>query len=487
MQTNHSTRRSHLNARSMQARLSSSSLLPLGAMVILLVLTMVRFDRPLIRGDGIAYLAWVDTLVLDRDINFDNQLERLQTVNTYQISWNEHTRRFVNIFPFGVAFPQAPFYLIGHLFATHNWWNLNPDYFHHMQGLTLPYSLWLMIGANFMALCASILAWLIGRRICDDWTAAIVSWAVFIGSPLFYYSTVSPLNSHNPGAFATACFVYLLADGTGAFRCNSHGTALSSPHEQPVIKWLGLGVSAGLMVLIRWQLALIVLPAWGLLIWQRRWKGLGYATAAAAVTLLPLPVIWQRMFGNPLVVPYEAVSGQAFLGSPSHSLWVLVETPHNSPILLFSLLGIILLWRIDRQWAIFAAAAIGLQVLVNGAALDWWGGETYGIRRMTELYPIYILLACAAFGHLPRRGQGVPRFRWAWPVLSRGLLAILIVYTFLYILSFFSFTWTNPDHAFIAGPETMIPYFLGQSNRWEVISTVFRTHLGPPAWFQPGP
>ncbi len=462
----------------MRANRGPHSIWPLLVLLALSVATLLRFDRPLIRGDGIAYLAWVDTFVLDGDINFDNQLERLQPVNIYQIAWDDDAQRFVNVFPFGVALLQAPFYAIGHLFLSQGWYDLNPDYFYQMQGVGLPYSLWLMIGANVMALLAIVLAWLVGRQLADDWTAAFAAWAVFLGSPLFYYSTVSPLNSHNPGALTTAAFIYMLADVTGAFHKGER-----SPVTTPLYKWVLLGLSAGAMVLVRWQLLLVVAPGLGLLAWQRRWPGLLTTTAAAVIATLPLPLIWRRMFGRFIVVPYQAATGQVFLGLPKGSWWVLVETPRNSPVLYLSLLGFFFLWRKNRQWTVFCAVVILLQVLVNGAVLDWWGGETYGIRRMAELYPLYVLLACAALGDI-RAQRKTGR---AWGIVARGALVVVILYSFLYILAFFSFTWTNPAHEFIAGPETMIPYFLNQPNRWEVIASIFRTHLGPPAWPMPGP
>lgn len=450
---------------------------PLLALIIISLATMLRFDRPLIRGDGIAYLAWVDTLILDQDVNFDNQLERLQTVNTYQISWNEETQRFVNVFPFGVALLQAPFYLLGHLFHNQGWYDLNPEYFLQMQGLGLPYSLWMMIGANVMALLAIILAWLVGRQLADDWTAAVAAWAVFLGTPLFYYSTVSPLNSHNPGAFATAAFIFLLADVTHAFKEEQPTRAT------PLYKWVLLGLSAGLMILVRWQLLLVVVAGLGLLVWQRNWRGLLTTAAVTFLTALPLPIIWRRMFNRFIVVPYEAVAGETFLSIPKGSWWVLSETPRNSPILYISLIGLPFLWRKNRPWTVFTVVVILLQVLINGAVLDWWGGETYGIRRMAELYPLYVIMVCAALGNIHLL-QGAGK---TWAIVARGALAVVIIYSFLYIFSFFSFTWTNPDHVFIAGPETMIPYFLNQGNRWEIIASIFRTHLGPPAWPMPGP
>ena len=450
--------------------------LPLLLLLALSIATMIRFDRPLIRGDGVAYLAWLDTLALDQDINFDNQLERLGVVNTYQISWNDETGRFVNIFPFGVAILQAPFYWLGHLFLYNNWWNLNPDYFYQMQGVGSPYSLWLMVGANLMTLCAIILGWRIGRRLTGTWTAAVTSWAVFLGTPLFYYSTVSPLNSHNPGAFTTTCFIYLLQLCTG-FKEEQK----NSPSPSPII-WVLLGICGGLMVLVRWQLLMVVVPAFGLLAWRRQWKGLLFALIPTILISLPLPIIWQQMFGRAIVVPYEAVEGETFLGIPTGAYWVLWQTPRTSPILFLSLVGFYFLWRIDRSWTLFAAAVIAIQVLVNGAVLDWWGGETYGVRRMTELYPLYVLLACATLGEL-----SAERWMRLWFIGTRIILVGLILYSFLYIFSFFSFTWTNTDNVFIAGPGTMIHHFYNQDNRWQIMAEIIRTHLGPPAWPMPGP
>jgi hypothetical protein len=78
-------------------------------LVIVSILTMILFDRPLIRGDNTAYLAWIDTFVRDRDIDLTNQYERFQPVNTYQIAWDAELGRYVDIFPFGVVFLQGPF------------------------------------------------------------------------------------------------------------------------------------------------------------------------------------------------------------------------------------------------------------------------------------------------------------------------------------------------------------------------------------------
>jgi hypothetical protein len=470
---------------------------PLAPLVILLAAaaaTLIFFDRPLIRGDGVSYLAWVDTIALDHDLDLSNQVERLRPVLTYQIQWNATTQRWVIVFPFGVGILQAPFYAIGNAFAAHNWLNINPDYFRQNQGVELPYSFWLMIGANVWTLLALAFTWLAGRRLCDGWTAALATYAVFLGTPIFYYSTIAPLNSHNAGGFAIAGFVYLLARCTGAFKPSRETGDENNGKSEGWCWWAMMGVCAGLAVLARWQLAVAVAPGFLLLLYERRLRGFIIAATAAAITVLPLPFAWQYLFGSPFLIPFDAVEGQkgSFLSAPNHGLDVLVQTLIHSPIIVLSLVGIPILWKRSRPWAVMAFVAFFAQIIVNGAALDWWAGESYGMRRMSELYPLYGLLACAALQPLSAQWaagkQGIRLFYARHQrLIYRLLLAGIIGYTGVYIAAFIVYSWTNPDHYLLGRPDVMLSYFFNHPYRMEVLNEVIRTHVGPQAWAMPGP
>jgi hypothetical protein len=464
-------------------RIFRSAFLPPFILIILSTTTMLYFDRPLIRGDGVAYLAWLDTFVRDQDLDLTNQYQRFQSVNTYQITWDTDTQRFVNIFPFGVAFLQAPFYALGGWITDQGWINQNPDYFVQMQGVEQAYSLSIMIGANLMALVAILLAWRIARQFTDNWTAVFLAWAFFIGTPLFYYSTVSPLNSHNPGAFLLTCMIYLVIVHTRTFQKEIEPSNKPNP---PLYFWIILGVLAGLVVLVRWQQALSVGVIWGLLAWQRHWKGLLIATIVAAVVLLPLPIVWNHLFLKPFVVPYNENTGESFMGLPINAHRVFLRMLRYSPILALSLLGIPFLARINRQWAILCVAMITLQILVNGSTRDWYDGDSFGTRRMAELYPIYVLLAATLLSHLPSREQ-IKRRGSLRPVGFRIILVGLVVYSILFIMAFFLFTWTNPLGVFSDSPEHMISYTLDHPNRQETLKAVLRAHVGPSSWSMPGP
>ncbi|MCO5188663.1 MAG: hypothetical protein M9918_10770 [Anaerolineae bacterium] len=449
----------------------------IGLLVVVTAITLIWFDRPLIRGDGVAYLAWIDTLVLDQDIDFSNQLEKLAPVNSYQIAWNAETEKPVNIFPFGVAIFQGPFYAAGHAFAQNGIWNANPDYFYAMQGVSQAYSLWMMIGANVLAVGTILIGWWVARQFVGRYSAVLLAWGVYMGTPLIYYASISPLNSHNPGAFAATAFIALLLWCEGTLQHSNDG------RQTHGWQWILLGIAGGLMIVTRWQLLIIVILGFGLLSWRKQWRGIAIAAVTTTIVMLPLPIVWNELYGSPFVVPFDAATGGSFFGRPVNSWLVLRETVRHSPIVLFSVVGVWFLWQRSRAWAIYATTAILLEAVVNGSTLDWWGGETYGMRRMSELYPFFLLTAAALFSYTPVRTW----WRNNWKLVTRGAFALILFYTAVYFTAFIDFTWTNQLGVFIESPEIMLRHFWSQPNRWQVLREVMAAHVGPAAWGMPGP
>ena len=253
-----------------------------------------------------------------------------------------------------------------------------------MQGVGLPYSLWLMIGTNVLTLITLALAWRIGRRFVSGWIAALAVYALFVSTPLLYYSSVEPMNSHAPGAFAAACFLFFLLRCTtslrAAYRPDQH-----DDHAPRWFDWIALGVSAGATILVRWQLAAVVIPAWAAVLYERRWRGFFLSAVAAAITLLPLPLIWQGMFGAPFVVPYNEAFGGIVPQSQQRSPQRLAANParftadsaglsRHDPA------------RAPRwRWALLFAVMFFGQLIVNGAALDWNAGRGSWARQQMRL------------------------------------------------------------------------------------------------------
>lgn len=436
---------------------------PAIVLVILATATMVFFDRPLATGDGIAYLAWMDTLLIDGDIELNNQVEKLQVVNDdAKVMYDETREKWVNIFPFGITFVQAPFYYLGHWFDTQEWFDVNPEYFRTWQGVGFPYSFWVMIGANLLALITLLMAYDLGREFTDRMTAALVTFTVFVGTPLLYYTTVNPFYSHNASAFTLAATIWLY------YR-----------HTNRWWHWVLIGAFAGLTVLTRWQLLLAFIPLYSLMLWRRQWRGFAIATITAAVVLLPLPIIWHGMFGKYFLVPYNEINNEGFVRTPWHGIRGVIRlTFIHSPILIFSLIGIIGLWRFSKEWALACGAIVVLQFLINGSAVDWWAGDSYGMRRMSELLIIYVMALCALIGTR----------RYWWRVAIRSTLWLFIGYTFFYMAAFMHWTWTHPSGKFSDDPDVMIEFFRERERvfRWQIMDTLIADHVGPQAWDEPG-
>ena len=153
----------------------------------------------------------------------------------------------------------------------------------------------------------------------------------------------------------------------------------------------------------------------------------------ATLSLATILIAW--------VVPAAARDGSTFLSAPKYALRVLFSPIAGlfpwSPVTALALLGLLpLCWR-DGRLALSAGAIFVLQALVNGMVRDWWAGSGFGMRRMAELYPIYVTLLAALIGYLAIR-----RPRLAYFCLA--LTVACTLYAVALMLAHLSFTWTNP-------------------------------------------
>lgn len=488
---------------------------PLIVLLIAVAVVLIALNRPLVRGDSIAYLVWLDSIALDGDINFSNQTDKFGDALTYQVLFFDETEKYVNLFPFGASILQIPFYLIGDALAQQDLLNANPDYFRQMQGVTQPYSYAVMVGTNVMTLFTLAFAWRMIAPTTGNWIAAGVCWLLFIGTPLAFYSSVNPFNSHSSGAFMATFFLYCLIKCTDIYKLSWSTDPVSNRSHTSAGWWMLLGLTAAMMAQVRWQLLLIAIPAWAVILYQQRMRGLGIATTVAFFVMLPLPFAWQELFGKWLHSPNDTVGKAFMLDAPIYLPDVVGMWLSHSPIVILSLVGLPFLWRRYRSLALVAGLAILSQILMSAWITDWHGSQAYGLRRMTELYPFYVVTAGAFLtwflqGTRNRRSTATaastpgdtgdtretvevtvhladrPIAKWRKGVVIAGFV-VMTLYTALYMASFFSYTWTNPYERYSDTPDAMISYFVQQPHNLQILHEVWYTHLGPYSWDMPGP
>jgi hypothetical protein len=454
------------------------------ALVVVIVVTLlvlVLFDRPLAVGDGLAYLIWLDSIALDSDLDLSNQATKFAAVNTYHIYLNPETGRWASAFPLGIALLLAPFYWLGAVLDALPLLRVNDAHFIGIQGVPFAYSLSFMIGVNLYALLAAVLAYLSARRYTRPWVAAGATIAAFVGTPLLFYSSVDPLNSHIAGAFAATLFVYLWLRARARTPGHTPDETAVQPWRQ-ALPWLWVGLAAGLMAVCRWQVALIALPAGVELLARRRWRevlalGLGFALLAWII-----PYSWWRMYGQWVLLP--SAQGDTNLGfiAPVNTLRVLFSPVSGlfpwSPIVTLALVGLWPLARRDGALTLSLAVMFLLQALVNGSVRDWWAGVGFGMRRMAELYPVYVLLLATLIAAASRR-------RWL-SALAWALTAACAAYGLALVVARFNYTWTNPWGLARDTPLKELSYAFSREHR-HLIWPVIKDHVGPWAWRKPGP
>jgi len=163
---------------------------------------------PLVQGDARAYFAYLPSLLLDGDLDLENQFEVLRPETFADRPGHPFGEgrdgRAANPFPVGPALLWLPGYLVG----------LAVD--GALAGLGIaprplgygPGAVW---GAAIFSVLLAGLGAELARRLAagtvatgpgpDAFAATLMAW---VGTPLLYYTVVSPLYSHAAAAFAVA-------------------------------------------------------------------------------------------------------------------------------------------------------------------------------------------------------------------------------------------------------------------------------------------
>jgi hypothetical protein len=256
--------------------------------------------------------------------------------------------------------------------------------------------------ACLAVLVLAVAAWLAGEGY-EGWPLVFAAALPVAWSPLLVYATRSYLGSHLLAACAAALLL-LAAQRWVDAGGRRHAAAF--------------GLAAGLLVAIRWQDALVpmALVPWLALSWlraenrARRARELALGVALSILPVAAQMLAFRAQFGRAWLVPQGAgymrwtdPAWSAFLLSPFHGVlpW--------APGLALGLAGLV--WAAVRAEPRRRPLYLGLIVLVpiafyvNAAVRDWWGGESFGPRRLSTLVPLAALGWAALFRALPRRAS----------------------------------------------------------------------------------
>jgi hypothetical protein len=413
------------------------------------VLLFLAF-KPAINGDGVGYYSYLHAVVVDHELNLADEYAAVHgkaAVWQYAVSTRTRTGLLADFFPVGPALLSLPAY--GAALAAH------PD------GRPLfgpPFTTAFVLASLVYGLLALCLSHRLATRLTGSAGAALAGVvAVAVTTPFTYYLLYEPSYSHTFSAFTTCLFT--LAWWAGRERRGVPG-------------WLLLGLLGGLMALTRWQdgpliaIAILDVP-------RARWRVL---LMLPGVLLALAPQLWVDwvIFGTWLPV---RPAGQELDPLHGHYLQVLVSSWHGlfvwHPSTLLALVGLALLR--DRTFKAAAAYAFLLELAVNGAAPDWWGGFAFGARRFLDLTPFFAV----GLAEVARRARPLA----AW-IATSGLAAwnALLIANLTYVIR----TDHDPGYrGLVSGQLHAIRYLPNLAAQGEVVRdlAIFRLIHRP---FMPG-
>jgi hypothetical protein len=453
----------------------------------LLLTSLLLFDRPLIRGDAVAYLMWTASLGKDFDMDLHNQAERFGPLNTYMAQFNPRTDSYASVFAWGSGFILLPSFWAARVLDQLPSMRINDEWFLSLQAYPFVYGLTALLEVNLLTMATLALAYHTGRRLNLAPGAAIASLAVVWGTPLYFYSAIQPVYSHAAATFAHTLAVFLFVRSLTTAQTNSRGW-----------HWLLTGLAFGLATLTRWQLALSLAVCATVLLARRRWRALVWMGLGFGALAWHIPYTFNWMFGSPFAIPMDALSAEpGFLGLPRYLIPVLFAGDRGlfvwSPVAVLGLIGLIVLARRERDLALALLAIIVAQVFVNSGVRDWYGGEGFGLRRLTEIYPA---LAVGTATLLSAAAQRWRRGGWGGRVIggvAYGAVGLTALYGLVLVVASLIFGYfTDPSFGLVANPSpatavNVLSFFFFSPPKFHLIWPMMEHHFGPWAWTWPGP
>lgn len=333
-----------------------------------------------VRNDGIGYYAWLRSLLIDHDWQFDNEFDDLNASASGVAATRTPDGRRANQWSVGPACVWAVAVVPCHALVSAGVFGQ-----YAADGYSLPYQLAVALTGLLAGLFTLELMYRVGRRFADPVAAAVGGSCVALGSTLVYYATSEPSMAHGLGAAALALFVW--------FWLRDFGRASAR-------RYLALGLLLGVAALMRWQLAAFGVVLIGEAVWAwragrepagRLCRAAAALAVGGAVGVLPQLVAWRVVYGAWLVEPMPLA--RRWL---SPDLWrVLLSTDRGffywTPVALVAAVGLAVAAArrgesVRRVQCGLLLLGVGVQAYalaaISGPGI--WLGAAYGYRFLTE-------------------------------------------------------------------------------------------------------
>lgn len=402
------------------------------AIVFLLTLPLVN---PWVRGDGIAYYAYIRSMLVEHRLDFAPDwrsanesfaMGRVRPDGTIDPDQYTKTGHLADHCAVGAAMLWAPF-----LVPVHGAMLVLQKLGLKVQanGYSRPYLITMALATALYGFLGLLLSFRLATFYVAERWAFLATLGIWFASSLPVYMYFNPSWSHAASAFAVALFLWYW-----------HRTRA----DRTLPQWVILGLLSGLMLDVYYpNIAMLLIPALeSIRQYARAWRGPGKQTHrvwrlfagnaaycfAVVVAFLPTLITRQIIYGNPLDLGY---SGE-WARTPA-LLPVLFSSDHGlltwTPILIVALGGLFLLRKHDKELAAYLLLSFLAYYLVVCFHTAWDGLSSFGNRFFISLTPLFVLGLAVAFSAL---ADWLRNERKAW-VIASSLSAVLILWNAAFI------------------------------------------------------
>ncbi len=418
---------------------------PARLFVILMIVTCFfglkgRFINP----DSAGYYMFILSPFLDGDLDYTNDLDRLQVQPIHRKNNFRPSASGLPMNPFAIGAPMllAPFFLLAHLLAIPlraMGWMTHPLWYWDLNGI---YYLTLVVGNALLATVTMYLLYRILLRLVSPEASLWTVLLCWFASPLPAYIYLYGNHSHLASAFTSTLAV---------------GLWLASGERKEPKDYLVFGAVCGLCALVRWQdaliLGLVLLP----LKRPDRYLRCLVMSAIGFWSLFSLQLAEWLYIHHTIFVQPPAQGFMRWLDPQILGLLLSARmglfTWH--PMFLISIVGLRHLGK--RSWVLVAGVLLmlGAQTYINACVPDWWGGNSFGKRRMMGLLPLLALPIAVFFEGTARAGSRARKFAWA-------MAAALVAFNFLLFFQYYR------QDIFFSSGRFSYPEIL--ANQWRVVT-----------------
>jgi hypothetical protein len=375
------------------------------ALFVLLFITL-PIVNPWVHGDGVGYYAYVHSLLIDHNLQFENEwraanpsftIGRVDANGEILESQYTVTHHLDNHFTVGPAMLWAPFLIVVHasiLAANSLGAHINSDGFGKPYLLTMAFA---TVGYGF---CGLLLCFRLAREfVAEQWAFLGVA-GYWFASSLPVYMYLNPSWSHAQTLFSVALFLWYWC------RTRSH---------RSLPQWIALGLLGALMVNIYYlNVVWLLIPAFEAV---SDYFQLISGTSAArpgdppresfatlflshiafvivfVVGMLPTLITRKIIYGGYLQTGYPGAHEWFWTNPVPGSVWF--SSDHGlftwTPILVLALIGLVLFLRVDRTLAFYFLAVFAVFSYVLACYVNWDGISSFGNRFFISLGPAFIV------------------------------------------------------------------------------------------------